>query len=67
MSEQKCRYCNGTGKYKKPNNMERFDRLVDIEMEKGYQVNYAMAEEKAYKNVGYMIIDCPFCNSTATE
>lgn len=65
MSEQKCRHCNGTGKYKKPNDQEKFDRLVDIEMEKAYYVNYAMAEEKAYKDVGYTIIDCPYCNSAA--
>jgi len=38
-----------------------FDRLVDNEMEKAYFVNYAMAEEKAYKKVGYTIIDCPYC------
>ncbi len=65
MSEQKCRHCNGTGKYKKPNDQEKFDRLVDIEMEKAYYVNYAMAEEKAYKDVGYTINDCPYCNSAA--
>ena len=68
MNEQKCWHCNGTGKYKKPNDQEKFDRLVDIEMEKAYYVNYAMAEEKAYKYVGYTIIDCPYCNgATATE
>ena len=65
MSKQKCRHCNWTGKYKKPNDQEKFDRLVDIEMEKAYYVNYAMAEEKAYKDVGYTIIDCPYCNSAA--
>lgn len=49
----KCIYCNGTGKYKKPNDQEKFDNLVDCEMEKGYFVNLEMAEEKAYKAVGY--------------
>ena len=64
----KCRYCNGTGKYKKPNDEERFDRFVDYEMEKGYFVNYEMAEEKAYKEVGYTLIDCPYCqNSKCNE
>ena len=57
----KCSYCGGTGKYKKPNDQTEFDRLVDREMEKAYFVNYAMAEEKAYKEVGYTLIDCPYC------
>ena len=47
----KCPHCKDTKKYKKPNNQERFDRIVDTEMEKGYFVNYEMAEEKAYKEV----------------
>lgn len=59
----KCRYCKDTGKYKKPNNEEKFSQLIDVEMEKAYMVNYEMAEEKAYKEVGYTIIDCPFCGS----
>lgn len=62
-----CSYCNNTGKYKKPNNQEKFDCLVDNEMEKAYFVNYAMAEEKAYKIVGYTLIDCPYCNNNSAE
>ena len=57
----KCSYCKDTGKYKKPNNKELFDRLIDTEMEKAYFVNYDMAEEMAYKKVGYTLIDCPYC------
>lgn len=57
-----CRYCKDTGKYKEPKDKERFERLVDCEMEKGYFVNYEMAEEKAYKEVGYTLIDCPYCD-----
>lgn len=56
-----CTYCKDTGKYKEPKNKELFDRLVDQEMEKAYFVNYDMAEEKAYKEVGYTLIDCPYC------
>lgn len=56
-----CRHCNDTGKYKEPKNKELFDALVDTEMEKAYFVNYAMAEEKAYKEAGYTVVDCPFC------
>ncbi len=56
-----CRYCNDTGKYKKPNDEAKFDRLIDIEMDKAYPVNYAIAEKKAYDEVGFTVIDCPFC------
>ena len=58
----KCPHCKDTKKYKKPTNQERFDRIVDTEMEKGYFVNYEMAEEKAYKEVGFTIVDCPYCS-----
>ncbi len=58
----KCNLCNGTGKYKKPNDEKEFDRLVDIEMDKGYQLNYAMAAEVVYKRIGYTVVDCPHCN-----
>lgn len=60
----KCKYCNDTGKYKEPKNKERFEKIVDVEMEKAYFVNYAMAEEKAYKEVGFNLIDCPYCTLT---
>ena len=56
-----CIYCKGTGKYKKPNDQEQFDKLVDIEMEKGYFVSIDIAEKKAFDKVGYTIIDCPYC------
>ena len=63
----KCPYCKGTGKYKKPNDQKKFDNLIDIEMEKAYFVNYDMAEEKAYKEVGYTLIDCPYCKAEKTD
>ena len=58
----KCNLCNGTGKYKKPNDEKEFERLVDIEMDKGYFVNLEIAQEKAYQRVGYTIVDCPYCS-----
>lgn len=60
----KCMYCNGTGKYKMPNDQAMFDKIVDSEMEKGDFVSYSMAEEKAYKKVGYTLIDCPYCHKS---
>ena len=56
-----CIYCNGTGKYKKPNNIEAFEDFVDREMDKAYHVNRMMAEKQAYKKFGYTIVDCPYC------
>ena len=58
----KCYYCNDTGKYKKPNNQEKFDEIIDYETEKSDFVNYEMAEKRAYKEVGYTLIDCPYCS-----
>ncbi len=57
----KCKLCNDTGLYKKPNDQEEFDRIVDTEMDKGYFVSETQAEEKAYKQVGFTLIDCPNC------
>ena len=31
-----CIHCKDTGKYKQPNNKERFEKLIDVEMEKSY-------------------------------
>ena len=63
----KCRYCKDTGKYRQPKDVERFERLIDVEMEKAYHVNYEIAEEKAYKTVGYTDIDCPYCSRRDAE
>ena len=56
-----CEYCNGTRVYREPNDREKFDELVDLEMDKAYYVNYIMAAEKAYKTVGYREVECPYC------
>lgn len=58
-----CKYCNGTGKYKKPNDEKKFDEIIDREIDKGYFVNIEDAKEIAYKQVGYTVVDCPFCKS----
>lgn len=59
----KCMYCKDTGKYKQPNDKDKFDRLVEIEMDKAYFISYEMAEQKVYDRVGYTVIDCPFCET----
>ncbi len=60
----KCRYCSDTGKYKQPNDQEKFEDYIEREMDKAYHVNRFMAEEKAYKKFGYTLIDCPYCKNT---
>lgn len=57
-----CTHCSGSRKYKKPNDQDMFDKIIDSEMEKGDFISYSMAEERAYKKVGYTLIDCPYCN-----
>ena len=59
-----CMYCEDTRKYKMPRDKEKFDKIIDTEMEKGDFVSYYMAEEKAYKEVGYDLIDCPYCSQS---
>lgn len=59
-----CIHCKDTGKYKQPKDRENFDQLIDQELNKGYMVNFDMAEKKAYEEVGYDIIDCPYCKKT---
>lgn len=63
----KCSYCNDTGIYKQPNNLDLFEKIVEKEMDKGYFVNYSMAEEKAYEIVGYTEIPCPYCTKEAKQ
>lgn len=63
----KCIHCNDTKKYKLPDDQEKFDKLVEREMDKGYFVNYEMAIDIAYKKVGYTVIDCPYCQNNTTE
>lgn len=59
----KCTYCKDTGKYRKPKNEQEFERIIDVEMDKGYFVNYETAAEIAYSKVGYDIVDCPYCDA----
>lgn len=57
----KCPYCKDTGKYKEPINREELERLIDIEVDKGYFVNRILAEHRLVKKVGYTLVDCPYC------
>lgn len=58
-NNQACFYCNGTGKFKKPNDEEDFDRRFDRYAE---FLSMGEAREKALKDTGYTLIDCPYCS-----
>ena len=57
----KCQYCKDTKKIKKPLDQEKFDEYIDREMNKGYFVNAIIAEERAFKALGFQLVDCPYC------
>lgn len=59
----KCSWCNGTGKFKKPNDEEEFDKRFDY-YDKAYFISMKEMREKALDDVGYTIIDCPNCGGT---
>lgn len=58
----KCQQCKGTGKWRQPKNQREFDFWCDHLLE-GDFCSPSMAEEKAYKKVGYTLLNCPFCKS----
>lgn len=63
----KCSYCEGTGKFKKPNNDEEYSRRFDYYADKAYFISMGEAREKALDDVGYTLIDCPYCKAGETK
>lgn len=61
----KCSYCDGTGKFKKPLNDEEYDRKFDYYCDKAYFISMGEARENALADVGYTLIDCPYCQKEA--
>lgn len=56
-----CPNCRGTGKIEKPQDQEKFDRLVEIEMDKAYFVSYDIAMKRVAGKVPFITVDCPKC------
>lgn len=56
-----CSYCNGTGKFKMPNDENAFDKRFDHYADMGH-FNMGEAREKALNEIGYTLIDCPNCS-----
>ena len=65
--ERICSYCDGTGKYKKPNDEEQYERKFDHFADKAYFISMGEAREKALADVGYTLIDCPVCGGRGTR
>lgn len=61
MKKRMCSYCDGTGKFKKPLDEERFERRFDYHADKAYFISHGEAREKALADVGYTLIVCPMC------
>ncbi len=59
-----CFYCDGTGKFKKPNDDEAFDKRFDHYDSMSYFISMGEMREKALEDVGYTLIDCPYCGGT---
>ena len=61
MNTTKCSYCDEPGKFKKPNDEERYSKKFDYYADKAYFISMGEARQKALADVGYTLIDCPYC------
>lgn len=67
MIQRKCWYCEGTGKFKQPNDEERYSKRFDFHADKAYFISPGEAREKALQEVGYTEIICPYCGGTGID
>ena len=63
----RCSYCEGTGKFKSPLNEEEYEKRFDYYESKADFISMGQCRERALADVGYTLIDCPYCNSAAAE
>lgn len=64
LKERVCSYCDGTGKFKKPNDEDAYSRRFDYHADKAYFISHGEAREKALNDVGYTLITCPVCGGS---
>ena len=62
-----CFYCDGTGKYKEPLDDEAFDKRFDHYDSMAHFISMNEMRERALEDVGYRLIDCPYCGGTGIE
>ncbi len=61
---KKCFLCDGTGKYKKPNDEEKYNWRFDVYAE---FLSNGEARERALQEAGYTVIECPNCGGSGVE
>lgn len=66
MTLSKCYKCDGTGKFLKPDNEEKYDLAFD-QYDRIGVFNHSECHMKALKDVGYTAIECKQCNGTGNK
>ncbi|MBO5484328.1 MAG: hypothetical protein J5979_03845 [Lachnospiraceae bacterium] len=58
---EKCSWCDGIGKFKQPNDEEKYSDAFDKYDAQGI-FNMEECRAKALKEVGYTLVKCSHCN-----
>ncbi len=58
-----CSLCDGTGKFKEPNDMEVYEKEFD-RLDAPGTLTMGECRARALDESGYTIIDCPQCSGT---
>ena len=59
----KCIWCEGTGKFEKPGDEEKYEELFD-KFEDSGALSTLESMKRALKKVGYDVIECQYCKGT---
>ena len=62
----KCFWCDGTGKFKKPRDKEKFDQLFDYYDSPG-TLSLGECRERALEKTGFDLVKCEHCNGTGIQ
>lgn len=63
--DMECAWCDGTGKFLKPRNENKFDEAFDKYDSQGC-FTHGQCRKMVLEEVGYDEIECPKCNGTGT-
>ncbi len=64
MAKRKCFWCDGTGKFKKPKDEAAYDKAFDHYDQLADFISMGEMREKALADVGYTVIECPYCGGS---
>lgn len=62
----KCFWCDGTGKFKKPRDKEKFDQLFDY-YDSPRTLSMGECRERALEKTGFDLVKCEHCNGTGIQ